>query len=103
MTSSSSLQIGEPIRTEPHYVYILSGFMGDKNVLYVGLTKDIDRRLKEHLSGRSTYTSRLHCMSLLGYTQVGSLGEAMKLEHHIKRSGRKKKLEYAETWNKIVK
>jgi len=40
------------------YVYILQSLKNSR--FYIGSTTDLNRRLQEHLSGRSTYTNIDH-------------------------------------------
>ncbi|NOX65598.1 MAG: GIY-YIG nuclease family protein, partial [Chlorobi bacterium] len=39
-----------------YYVYILKSLIAEKT--YVGFTKDLDQRIRDHNSGKSTYTKK---------------------------------------------
>ena len=64
------------------YTYILK--CASDGSLYKGHTKDIDKRLKEHNSGKSDYTSRKGPWEIVYYEAFQSLEEAVKREKYFK-------------------
>ena len=60
---------------------------------YVGSTDDIDRRLKEHLKGKSKATQSILPVTLKKFIKCSSLTEARKLEYVIKKRKSRKYLE----------
>ena len=70
---------------EPHmyYVYILKG---DKKH-YIGITKDLERRLSEHKSGKNSTTRTMWNLSLLKSFWFSTRQEAAAHEKKIKQSG----------------
>ena len=71
------------------YVYILKNKFGD---LYTGMTKDIDRRIYTHNSGRGArFTKRDTEFKLVFSETYESITEARKREIQIKKWRREKK------------
>lgn len=74
-----------------NYVYILKC---SDNTLYTGWTTDVNRRHKEHNSGKGAkYTRARLPVQLKYYEQFETKQEAMKREYEIKQLTRKQKLE----------
>jgi putative endonuclease len=65
-----------------YYVYILSSINFSKS--YVGCTDDIERRIKEHNSGKMSFTKRYLPWKLKYYETFNSLSEARKRESYFK-------------------
>ena len=83
------------------YVYILE--CADKS-LYTGVTNDLDRRLREHLSGKGgRYTRAKKALEVKFTEKHGSRSEAMKREKEIKTWSRKKKLALINVLDKAKK
>ncbi|MDE1853586.1 MAG: GIY-YIG nuclease family protein [Thaumarchaeota archaeon] len=77
-----------PVRS--HWVYILKCADG---TLYTGSTVDVQRRLRQHNSGRGSKYTRSRLPVLVAYEeQVGTLREALRRENEIKRLSRSAKL-----------
>lgn len=73
-----------------NYTYILKCRDGS---LYTGWTTDLERRLKEHNSGKGAkYTKSRRPVMLVYYETFDTKEEAMKREYAIKRLRRKDKL-----------
>lgn len=75
----------------PWYLYILR--CGDDS-LYCGVTLDVERRLREHRSGRSRgskYLRGREPLQLVYTRRFSSKGEALRAEAHIKKLPRHKK------------
>jgi predicted GIY-YIG superfamily endonuclease len=70
-----------------HFVYILES--DDQQHWYVGLTDDIDRRMTEHNSGKSSHTSKFGSWELKTYTAFRDRNRAEAFERYLKsHSGR---------------
>ena len=65
-----------------YYVYVLYSL--NINRLYIGQTKDLDRRLIEHFEGESFYTKRSEDWKLLHTEKFETRSEAMKREKQLK-------------------
>ena len=79
-------------KMENYYLYILKCSDGS---LYTGISTDPDRRLLEHNESNSRgskYTRARRPVSLVFKKHVGSLSDALKLEHKVKKLSRIKKV-----------
>lgn len=65
-----------------YYLYILRSQKNNK--YYVGCTDNIERRLKEHNKGLSTYTKNQRPWELKYKEEYSSLSEARRRERQIK-------------------
>jgi len=73
-----------------YYVYILE--CSDKS-FYTGITSDLNRRLKEHLSGKGGHYTSSNKAERLRYSEIlPDRSSALKREAQIKRWSRTKKL-----------
>ena len=71
-----------------YHVYILYNKKNDK--FYIGQTNDIERRLKEHNSGETNYTSKYSGEWMLVYKEEFiSRTEAKKRENFLKKQKNK--------------
>jgi|TARA_B100000965_G_scaffold330998_1_gene294963 putative endonuclease len=63
------------------------------DTLYIGITNNIERRLKEHASGKrgAKYLKGRQPFSLVFFHQIQEKGQALKLEHHLKKLPKDKK------------
>ena len=75
-----------------HYVYILKSLKNGK--LYKGLTSDLRRRLSEHNSGRSTYTSQNGPWKLIYYEAFSNKSDAKREEIFLKSGRGKERIKY---------
>ena len=83
---------------EPGYVYILTNDWG--NVIYVGMTRNIERRLYEHKQELADgFTKRYHVHKLVYYEQTNDAYAAVTRERQLKGWTRKRKNELVETVN----
>ena len=76
----------------PYYTYITTN--PGKTTLYIGITNDLHRRLKEHYDNRgkqSTYSGRYYCYKLIYYEYYKTAYEAICREKQIKKWRRSKK------------
>jgi len=78
---------------EQHFVYMACCANG---TLYVGYTKDVERRIAVHNAGKGGRYTRSHRpLSLLATWSFGSKGEALRAERAMKRLPRERKLALA--------
>ena len=87
-----------------YYVYILASRPG--GALYVGVTKDLSRRVWEHKSGQGgDHTRRYRIDRLVYYESYPSIADAIQRETSIKRWPRAWKtnliLEMNPTWRDL--
>jgi len=63
-----------------------------KNILYVGVTNNLRRRVYEHKNGLDFgFTRRYNCHYLVYYEEFRSINQAIKRENEIKGWKREKK------------
>lgn len=77
---------------KPYSVYIL---LCDDNILYTGIARDPQARLKQHLSKKppgAKFTRRFNKLELVYQIEVESRSEAQSLEYQIKKLKKKDKL-----------
>ena len=81
-----------------YYVYILTNWKG--NVMYIGVTTDLKRRLYEHkhelIEG---FTKSYHVHKLVYYEETGDVRAAIEREKQLKNWSRAKKNALVETMN----
>jgi len=65
-----------------HYVYVLLSLKDEK--FYIGLTGDLQRRLKEHNTGKNISTKSRLPLKLLYYEAHLSKADAMRRERYFK-------------------
>ncbi|MCH8306307.1 MAG: GIY-YIG nuclease family protein [Candidatus Marinimicrobia bacterium] len=65
-----------------YYVYVLYSEKIDR--LYIGQTKDLDRRLREHFEGDSFYTKRADDWKHFHTEEIETRSQAMKREKQLK-------------------
>ena len=73
------------------YVYILRLPNGR---FYTGITQDIDKRIQQHNSGKSKFTSHFLPVTLLWSQVYADRFQARAIEVHIKNKGAKRFLEH---------
>lgn len=82
-----------------YYVYIMSNRAG---TLYVGMTDNIERRVREHKDHRyEGFTSRYRVNQLVYFETVRSFGIAEAREKQIKGWLRRKKVELIDSINPL--
>jgi len=65
-----------------HFVYML---LTERNTLYCGYTDDVEKRFKQHLSGKGAKYTRANKPVKIVYTkEFPSKSEALKEEYRIK-------------------
>ena len=73
-----------------YFVYIMAN--KHKNVLYIGVTNDLERRVYEHEMGETKgFTKKYNCHFLIYYEHFMSIEHAIDREKQLKRWSRKKK------------
>lgn len=83
-----------------HHVYILR--LSDES-LYCGVTKDLERRLKEHRQGRgSKYVKGRLPLKLVYLEAHDNLAEAMQRESEIKQLSKERKEALVDNWEGAV-
>lgn len=81
-----------------YYVYILTN--GFNNVMYIGVTNNLPRRLYEHRSGSVPgFTSKYHVHKLVYYEETGDVRAALQREKQLKGLTRSKKNAIVESVN----
>ena len=80
-----------------YHVYIL--YSPKLNRFYVGYTSNIDRRIGEHNTGKSTYTSSGIPWSLLWTIIKPSFRAAEDLEFKLKNLSRARKIKFMRKYN----
>lgn len=68
-----------------YYTYVLQSLKNQK--LYIGYTKDLRKRFREHNSGKSTYTKQHYPYTLIYYEACLTEEDARSRELYLK-SGR---------------
>ncbi len=77
---------------KPHeyYIYILTN--QNKTVLYIGVTNNLSRRLKEHFEGKVPgFTQQYRCRYLIYYELFQFIDQAIAREKELKAWRREKK------------
>jgi putative endonuclease len=75
-----------------YFVYIVTN--PSREVLYIGMTNDLNRRLLEHFENRGnakTFAGRYFCYKLVYFERHHSAMAAIEREKEIKKWSRKKK------------
>lgn len=81
-----------------YYVYILTNNSG--NVMYVGVTNDLTRRLYEHQNALAPgFTQKYNVKKLVYFEETNSIEVAIMREKEIKKWRREKKNRLVETLN----
>lgn len=81
-----------------YYVYMMTNY--NDNVIYVGVTNNLERRVLAHKSGLVPgFTARYKIKKLVYYEQTVSVEDAIRREKEIKKWRREKKNRLVETMN----
>jgi len=74
------------VNDAPHFVYLLRCADG---TLYAGYARDPDARVRMHNAGRGAkYTVGRRPVQLVFFHRYGSIGDALRAEHRLKRQTR---------------
>ena len=78
-------------RDHDYYAYIVTDYTG--TVLYIGVTSDLEGRLREHTNGESgsKFTRKYHVNRLLFYEHFRDVRDALAREKQLKGWTRAKK------------
>ena len=80
-----------------YYVYILSS---DHNILYIGVTDNLERRMYEHKNDLiEGFTKKYHIHRLVYFEETDQIDIAIAREKQLKKWVRKKKLALIRTMN----
>ena len=75
---------------QKHFVYIMTN--RNKNVLYIGVTNNLRRRIIEHENGLDKgFSKKYNCNYLIYYEEFRSINSAIKREKELKGWRRSKK------------
>jgi len=77
-----------------YFVYITTN--PSKTVLYVGVTNNLERRIKEHQANKgksTTFAGKYFCYNLVYFEDYFDLNQAIAREKEIKKLTRKEKEE----------
>ena len=81
-----------------YYVYILTNKTNE--VLYIGVTNDLSRRLQEHKNGELIgFTKQYHVHTLVYFEEYFDIEDAIAREKQLKHWRREKKIELVEQTN----
>lgn len=82
-----------------YYTYIMSS--GNNSTLYIGVTDDLERRVREHKSGTGcAFTSKYHCYKLVYYETFSDIEQAIDREKQLKGWKRERKDALIDSINK---
>ena len=85
-----------------YYVYMMSN--KGRNVLYIGVTNNLERRVAEHKSDTiEGFTQKYKCHALVYYEEYGDVNDAIHREKQLKCWSRTKKDALVETLNPLWK
>jgi putative endonuclease len=73
----------------PYYVYILSN--RHRTVLYIGMTNDLQRRMRQHAEATSGFTARYNVTDLVYFERYATSTAAIEREKQLKAWRREKK------------
>ena len=73
------------------YIYIMTN--NHKNVLYIGVTNDLIRRVYEHKNhlSKDSFTDKYNCGTCIYYEKYNDINQAIERETQLKKWSRKKK------------
>lgn len=84
------------------YVYILSNYK--RNVFYIGVTNNLERRLAEHKESiGSKFTEKYKCKYLVYYEQFSNIEDAIRREKQLKNWHREWKINLIKSMNPDLK
>ena len=87
------------MREHNYFVYIITNF--NKNVLYIGVTNNLKKRIYEHQNGIfDGFSKRYNCKYLIYWEHFQNIEEAIRREKEIKKWRRSKKENLINSFNK---
>ena len=85
-------------RMHTYYVYILTN--AKNNVLYTGVTNNLEQRLYQHRQGLTPgFASKYRCNKLVYFESTTDIASAIFREKQIKKGSRYKKIQLIESIN----
>ena len=85
-----------------YYIYIMTN--KNNNVIYIGVTNDLERRIREHRGGLCDGFTKKYCINKLIYTEEYSdVNEAIAREKQLKGWSREKKNQLVRKTNPTFK
>jgi putative endonuclease len=75
----------------------------NRNCYYVGVTNDLERRVREHRAGLSIFTSKYQLKHLVYYEGISSIKSAIQREKQLKNWKREWKIELIKSENPELK
>lgn len=72
-----------------YFIYILTNYT--KSTLYIGVTKDILRRIEEHKSNENGFAYKYNCFTLVYFEHFTQIEGAIAREKQLKKWSRSKK------------
>jgi len=79
------------------FIYIMSN--KGRTTFYIGVTNNLERRVREHRSGAGEFTSRYNLYELVYYEIITDIRSAIMREKRLKRWHREWKLNLIKTLN----
>ena len=84
--------------TNTYYIYMMTNYTN--KVLYIGVTNDLERRVREHKSGLIPgFTQKYNCKKLVYYESFSDIEQAIRREKLLKEYRREKKNQLVESIN----
>ncbi|MCO5176514.1 MAG: GIY-YIG nuclease family protein [Thermomicrobiales bacterium] len=89
-----------PRQPRSYWVYIVTNVRGRSGTLYIGVTNDLQRRIREHAQLRAdTFTGRYGISRLVYYEEFPYVNDAISREKQLKHWLRSRKIELIESEN----
>jgi len=86
------------MKNHSYFVYIVTNI--NKNVIYIGVTNNLTRRINEHFQGSvEGFTKKYNCKYLIYYQHYDDIRMAISREKQIKKWSRIKKNELIAGFN----
>lgn len=94
MSTISDSKAVQTTLQRPYSLYLL---LCTGDVIYTGISNDVQRRYRQHCQGKGAkFTRSRPPVQLLFQVEVGDRSSALKLEYAVKQLPRSKKLAYAQ-------
>lgn len=89
------------MRVKIGFIYIMSN--KNRTTFYIGVTNNIERRVEEHKTGRSRFTSQYNLFDLMYYERIIGFRNAINREKQLKRWHRQWKINLIKEMNPEMK
>ena len=100
-TESNKYEDHCPMKLTNAFVYIMSN--KHATTFYVGVTNDLERRVREHKNNESIFTSQYNLHSLVYYEILSDINTAIRREKQLKGWRREWKIKLNQTENPVFK